>query len=128
MEDKLIALLETFKHPVIRQGSLAPDAAYPDTFFTIWESAEEEHSAYDNETVAVVYEFRVNMYSNDPALAYSLNRQVRNALKAAGWQTPDRGHDEPSDEITHIGRGIVCTYLEYLKEPEPPTPDPDPEP
>ena len=54
MEDILIELLAAFKYPVIRQGSLAPDAAYPDTFFTIWESAEEEHSAFDNETVAVV--------------------------------------------------------------------------
>lgn len=134
MEDILLAILDAFEVPVFRHGSIAPDQAYPPTFFTIWETREEEVSAYDNETAFVVYEFRVNVYSNDPATAYSLLTQARSAIKAAGWQTPDRGHDEASDEITHIGRGLVCTYLETLDdeptpEPEPePTPEPTPEP
>lgn len=126
MEDILIALLEAFKYPVIRQGSLAPDAAYPATFFTFWDRSEEEQAAYDNETALVVHEFDINVYSNDPSTVYSLLAQARDAVKAAGWQTPDRGHDIASDEITHTGRGFTCTYIETLKEPEP-TPDPEPE-
>lgn len=130
MEDILIELLAAFKYPVIRQGSLAPDAAYPATFFTFWNRTEDEHSAYDNETTLVVHEFDVNVYSNDPSTVYSLLREARDALKAAGWQTPDRGHDIASDEITHTGRGITCTFIETLTdppEPTPPTPEPEPE-
>ena len=134
MEDTLLEILGAFKKPVIRQGSLAPDAAYPETFFTFWNRSEEEQSAYDNETALVVHEFDVNVYSTDPATVYSLLGQARDALKAAGWQTPDRGHDIASDEITHTGRGLTCTYIETLTdepqpEPDPdPTPDPEPEP
>ena len=135
MEDILLSILGDFNYPVIRQGSLAPDAAYPATFFTFWNRSEEEQSAYDNETALVVHEFDVNIYSNSPALTYSLLAQARAALKAAGWQTPDRGHDIASDEITHTGRGLTCSYIETLTEeapepePEPtPTPEPEPEP
>lgn len=135
MEDTLIAILETYKYPVIRQGSLAPEAAYPATFFTFWNRTEEEQSAYDNETALVVHEYDVNVYSTDPATVYTLLAQARDAVKAAGWQTPDRGHDIASDEITHTGRGFTCTFIETLTEPAPtptpdpePTPDPDPEP
>ena len=131
MEDALIEILGTYKYPVIRQGSLAPDAAYPGTFFTFWNRSEEEQSAYDNETALVVHEYDVNVYSTDPSTVYTLLAQARDALKAAGWQTPDRGHDIASDEITHTGRGLTCTFIETLTDPEPtpePTPDPDPEP
>lgn len=130
MEDTLISILAEFNYPVIRQGSLAPDDAYPATFFTFWNRSEEEQSAYDNTTALVVHEFDVNVYSNDVSLTYSLLAQARTALKTAGWQTPDRGHDIASDEITHTGRGLTCTFIETLTdddEPEP-TPDPDPTP
>ena len=136
MEDILLAILEAFKFPVIRQGSLAPDAVYPPTFFTFWNNSEMEQAAYDNETRFVVHDFDVNVYSDNPATVYSLLTQAREAFKAAGWQTPDRGHDIASDEITHTGRGMNVTYLETLSdeptpepEPEPtPTPEPTPEP
>lgn len=116
MEETLISILGDFNYPVIRQGSLAPDAAYPPTFFTFWNRSEEEQSAYDDKTALVVHEFDVNVYSNNPGLTYSLLAQARAALKAAGWQTPDRGHDIASDEITHTGRGLTCTFIETLTE------------
>lgn len=119
MEDILLEILGAFKVPVIRQGSLAPEAAYPATFFTFWNRTEEERSAYDDKTALVVHNFDVNVYSNDPSMTYSLLSQARDALKAAGWQTPERGHDIASDEITHTGRGLTCTFIETLTEPEP---------
>ena len=115
MEDNLIALLESFKLPVIRQGSLAPDEAYPDTFFTFWNSSEAEQSAYSNETASVVYTFQVNVYSTNPGTTYSQMAEVRQLLKANGWETPDRGHDIASDEITHTGRGMTVTFLKFEK-------------
>lgn len=111
MEDTLIELLASFKKPVIRQGSLAPDEDYPDTFFTFWNNDETEHSAYDNETANVDYDFDVNVYSTDPATAYSLLGQARALLKQNGWIIATRGYDVSSDEITHIGRGMEVMYL-----------------
>ena len=111
MVDNLIELLKTFNYPVIRQGSLAPDAAYPDTFFTFWNSDETEHSAYDNDTVNVDWTFQVNVYSTDPDITYSLLAEARTLLKSAGYVLYTRGYDVQSDEITHTGRGMVVMYL-----------------
>lgn len=100
MEDALIQLLESLGYPVIRQGSLPADTAYPDTFFTFWNSTEDGQSFYDNETASVVYDFSVNVYSNAPATAYSLLELARKLLRVNGWINTTRGYDVPSDEIT----------------------------
>lgn len=113
MEDNLIALLESFKYPVIRQGSMANDATYPDTFFTFWNSEETEHSAYDNDTLSIDHSFMVNVYSKDPSTAYSLLRDAKTLLKSNGWIISTFGYDAASDEITHIGRGMEVDFLEY---------------
>lgn len=115
IEDTLINLLETFNVPVIRQGSLAPDQAYPDTFFTFWNNDESEHSAYDNETANVDYDFDINVYSTNPDTAYSLIKQSRELLKQNGWIIATRGYDVSSDEITHVGRGMEVLYLNTEK-------------
>jgi len=112
MVDNLIELLESFNYPVIRQGSLAPDEAYPDTFFTFWNSDESEHSAYDNDTANVDWIFQVNVYSTDPDRAYSLLDEASTLLKSAGYVIATRGYDVVSDEITHIGRGMVVMFLQ----------------
>lgn len=111
MEDKLIELLERFNLPVIRQGSLAPDEAYPDTFLTFWDTGEDEHAAYDNSTKLVDYAYMVNVYSTSPDRAYSLLGQVRTALKAEGWIITSRAYDAASDEITHVGRGMNVAFI-----------------
>lgn len=130
MEDNLISLLSTFGYPVIRQGSLPSDTAYPDTFFTFWNSTEEGQSFYDNETASIVYDFDVNVYSTSPDTCYSLLASARRLLKSHGYVTPTRGFDVPSDEITHVGRGMIVQYLQTdLSEPEPePETEPDAEP
>lgn len=113
MEDTLITLLETLGYPVIRQGSLPPNQAYPDTFITFWNSTEDGQSFYDNETASIVYQYSVNVYSTAPDTAYSVLESARTALKSAGWIITQRGHDAASDEITHIGRGFEVSYLQY---------------
>lgn len=111
MEDSLITLLETLEFPVIRQGSLAPDEVYPNTFFTFWNNEESEHSAYDNDTTSVDYYYDVNVYSTSADTAYSLLEQARTLLKSAGWIIATRAYDVSSDEITHVGRGMEIIYL-----------------
>lgn len=113
MEDVLIQLLSSFGYPVIRQGSLSADAAYPDTFFTFWNSTEDGNSFYDNETVSVVYDFDVNVYSTSPDTAYGLLESARKLLRLNNWIIATRGYDVPSDEVTHIGRGMNVQYLQY---------------
>ena len=105
--------------PIFKQGSLGEDEAYPDTFLTFWENPEAEQTAYDNGTATVVWSFDVNGYSTSPNKLYSLMNALRAAYKADGWQTPDRGHDVASDEITHTGRGLSVTNLttfNHIKE------------
>lgn len=132
MEDQLIeimtaALLEAGiitaatpakEIPIFRQGSLGESESYPPVFLTFWANTEYELTAYDNETATVVWPFQVNAYSTSPAQVYSLTRLLRHLYKAAGWQTPDRGHDVASDENTHTGRGITVTYLTTLQQEE----------
>lgn len=111
MEDNLIELLESFTYPVVRQGSLAPDEAYPATFFTFWNNDEAGESFYDNDTALVVYDFDVNVYSNNPTTTYELLRQARKFLKQNNWIIASRGYDVASDEISHTGRGMRVLYL-----------------
>lgn len=111
MEDKLIELLESFGYPVYRQGSLAEDEAYPETFFTYWNNGEFENQAFDNMTTEVLYDYDVNVYSSDPGKTYSLLKEARTLLRENGFRTPYRGYDVASDEKTHTGRGINVTIL-----------------
>lgn len=113
MVDTLITLLEGLGYSVIRQGSLAPDEEYPDTFFTFW-SEESGEAYYDDDATAAAHEFDVNVYSTDPDTTYSLLDSARTALKAAGWIILERGYDAQSDEITHTGRGMRVAYIEIL--------------
>lgn len=101
--------------PIFLQGSLGEDEAYPPTFLTFWNSAETEQTAYNNDTATVVWTYQVNAYSTSADMVYSLLRSLRKALKKAGWQIPDRGHDVGSDEKTHVGRGISATFLKTLQ-------------
>jgi hypothetical protein len=118
MEDELIAILDALKYPVIRQGSLPPDKAYPLTFVTFWNNGTVEHSAYDNATVSKTYDYDVNAYSSDPSTAYSLLDSIAEAVKAAGWAIISYGYDIASDEITHIGRGMQIVYLQQTNTEE----------
>ena len=111
MTDALIELLSTYKYPVIRQGSLAPDAPYPDIFITFWNRDESGHSYYDNDTANVVYQFDVNCYGKNPTTVYDTIDSIRTLLKSNGWIIVSRAYDVASDEISHIGRGIEVEYL-----------------
>lgn len=113
MEDNLISLLESLGYPVMRQGSLGENQAYPDTFLTFWCNSDDGHSFYDDETVSAVSEYSVFCYSTSPSLAYSVLDSARALLKQNGWIITQRGADAASDEITHIGRQMSVQYLLY---------------
>ena len=112
MEDTLITILESFKYPVFRQGSLSDSDAYPETFITFWCNGSPDHSHYDNSEYGTAWDFGVYTYSSDPSTCYTLTAEIRTALKAAGWIVPSQGYDVTSDEPTHIGRGLDCLFLD----------------
>ena len=118
MEDALIQILSTLKYPVIRQGSLAPNQPYPETFFTYWCNYENEKSAYDNETVLMNCNYDVNCYSTSPKTVYTVLSQARKLLKQNGWIIERMGYDLSSDEYTHTGRGCEVSFLSYENNTE----------
>ena len=113
MEDVLITILESFKHPVYRQGSMSMDATYPATFITFWNNNSPDHAHYDNSEYGTEWDYNVYVYSSDPSTTYTLLASIRTALKAAGWIVTSQGFDAASDEATHSGRGIECLYLQF---------------
>ena len=113
MEDALITILESFKHPVFRQGSMSNEASYPATFVTFWNNDSPDHAHYDNTEYGTHWDFNVYVYSTDPSLTYSLLSDIRTALKAADWIVTSKGFDVASDEATHTGRAIECIYMEF---------------
>ena len=112
MEDALITILESFKHPVYRQGSMEKEAVYPETLITFWNTTSPDHANYDNSNYGTEWTFDVYVYSTNPSTPYTLIDSIRTALKEAGWTVPSRGYDVSSDEPTHMGRAIECIYLD----------------
>lgn len=112
MEDKLIELLETFGYPVYRQGSFSEGDAYPESFFTLWNTGSPDHDHYDNDNYGTDWVFDVNFYSEDPELTYSAISEARALLKQNKWIVPSKGYDVYSDDPDHAGRGIQTLYLE----------------
>ena len=113
MEDNLIQVLQELGYPVMRQGSLAPDDAYPEHFFTFWNNDSSDHAHYDNAEYGTVWNYSINFYSTDPEKTYSALNEARTKLKENGWILPGKGSDVASDEVTHTGRGMDAYFLEF---------------
>lgn len=113
MEDELIAILETFKYPIYRQGSMSDEDEYPETFVTFWNTNSPDHSYYDNDDYGTEWTYNVVVYSSNPSIAYSLLDSIRIALKANGWICVGKGQDTESDEETHIGRIIEVIKMNF---------------
>jgi hypothetical protein len=112
MEDALIQILESFKYPVYRQGSMSDEERYPETFITFWNNDSPDHAHYDNTNYGTSWNYNVFVYSSNPEKVYELLSNIRTALKAASWVVPSQGMDVNSDEATHTGRTIEVYYLE----------------
>lgn len=111
MEDLLISTLEeALGYPVTLQGSLLPEAAYPDHFFTYWNDTADGSGFYSNEESAILWQYSLNFYSVDPLLVNSKLLEAKKALKAAGFIVSGAGYSVMSDEPTHTGRGITVLY------------------
>lgn len=114
MEDLLISTLEPLGYPVKLQGSLLADESYPNSFFTFWNDSADGTSFYSNNEEAILWEYSLNFYSNDPVLVSTKLVEAKRLLRSAGWIVNGAGYDVPSDEPTHTGRGISLLYRQEL--------------
>lgn len=114
MEENLIELLQTLGYKAYRQGSIPENQAYPDTFFTFWNNETIEHSAFDNDTSIITYDYDVNVYSTDISVCVDLLEQARTLLKQNNWIITVISNDMASDEITHVGKGMRVLFLRQL--------------
>ena len=112
MKQELIDLLNTFGYPVRLQGSLAPNEAYPQSFFTYWNDDTTDGSHYDNDAINYIWNFTIYFYSTNPTLVNTVLLQAKTLLKSNGWIMSGKGYDVPSDESTHTGRGLDVIYIE----------------
>ena len=113
MKETLISLITNkFQEPIMLQGSLDPQTAYPDSFWTFWNRETDGAAFYDNDARSFVWSFDVFYYSTDPSLVNTRLQQLRTLLKANGWIVQGVGYDAASDEVTHTGRGITVLYIE----------------
>ena len=108
-------LTEAFNFPVILQGSLSNDDAYPDSFFTFWNNDTTDEAFFDNTETQVIWDFDLNYYSNDPASVNSVLLEAKQLLKAVGFIPDGSGYDVLSDEPTHTGRGMNLLFIEKVR-------------
>jgi hypothetical protein len=103
MKQKLISALETFGFPVMLQGTLNHEDAYPDSFITFWCNDTDDKDHFDNEATSFDWFFSVIFYSNNPTLVNTKPNEIRAVLKSAGFISQGKGNDVPSDEPSHTG-------------------------
>lgn len=112
VEDILVDTLKELGYPVYLQGSLAENESYPDTFFTFWNNDSHDRSHYNNRPHRRIYNYDVNIYSNDPDIVYSKLREAIEKLLKAKFLVSGDGHSVASDEPTHDGRGVNVLFIE----------------
>ena len=117
MKDLLVEILEQFcPDNVYLQGTLNPDSAYPQKFITFFTASTEDNSFYDDDVVAVDWQFSVMFYSDDPNEVNTIPAQISTALKAAGFIPQGKGNDLMADSPTHTGWAMDFLYRENIKK------------
>lgn len=113
-----LEILQELGYPLSLQGTLAASETYPDTFLTWWNNSSDGDSHYNNREHITVWDFDVNVYSNNPAKPYEVLDALKVALKEHDFIVSGSGYSVASDEPTHTGRGINVMYVEFKKESE----------
>lgn len=115
MKSLLISILETIcPNNVYLQGTLNPNVAYPESFITFFCDDTPEDDFYDDEPQSVIWSFSVIFYSSNPALVGTQPPAIIAALKQGGFIPQGRGHDIPSDRVTHTGWAMDFTIRQTL--------------
>lgn len=113
MKDKLITALQKYGYPVMLQGTLNPEEAYPETFITFWTDSTDDGAHFDNVTTSFDWAFSVILYSSNPEIVNTFPATMRDDLKAAGFIVQGKGFDVPSGNPTHTGWTLEVIGTEY---------------
>lgn len=112
MKQKLIDLLSDFGFPVFLQGSLNPDEAYPESFFTFWVFEAPESAHYNNNPNSCDWGFWIYFYSSDPKLVETVPLQAKASLRTNGFVFEGKPVDAETDVETHTGVQMTCYFKE----------------
>lgn len=111
----LIDTISMFNYPIYLQGSMSKDDEYPDSFFTFFNNETNDDAFFDNQETMTIWDFDLNIYSNDPEIVNITFLTAKSLLKAAGFIVDGVGYDVLSDEPTHTGRGINILYIQKVR-------------
>lgn len=111
----LIDTISSFNYPTYQQGSMSDSDEYPDSFFTFFNNETSDDDFFDNQETITIWDFDLNIYSNDPEVVNSVLVEAKPLLKAAGFIVNGKGYDVLSDYETHTGRGINVLYIEKVR-------------
>lgn len=118
MKQKLIEVLRTQGVPVYLQGSLNPDSAYPETFFTFWNFETPRGMFYNNSPKTKVWGFWVNAYSDDPETLEKTINSAAAQLRKCGYVVDGDPIDTESGKESHTGASITVYMIEEETENE----------
>lgn len=116
MTDVKLLLINTlaaqYDYPIMLQGSLSTEEAYPESFFTFWNNNTSDEAFFDDEETQTIWDIDLNFYSTNPVLVNSVLLEAKQLLKAVGFIPTGSGYDVMSDEHTHTGRGMNLLFIE----------------
>lgn len=118
MTDSICVILESFGYPLFLHGTLNDADAFPDSFFTYFNSSTPEHMFYDNDAHSAVWVYQVYFYSTDRQTAETVIEQARAALKQAGFVPNGKSIDANSGQKTHTGRMFTVRGIEHYEQEE----------
>lgn len=117
VKENLISILETYcPDNVYLQGTLNPEAAYPNTFITFYITDSEFNAFYDDDANRTDWSIAVMIYSNNPDTIDTIAKGVIKDCKVAGFIPQGAGNDIPSDVYTHTGWAIDFIYPQTITE------------
>lgn len=108
IKELLISILEESGFEVFKQGSLLPSKSYPNSFWTFY-NIDSEELYYDDEAYAVLKQFTICFYTNNPSILQDTVSKMRKKLKENDFIVSAET-DINSDEPNHTGVGFICIY------------------
>ena len=93
----LIDTLSSFNYPIYQQGSMSDSDDYPESFFTFFNNDTSDDDFFDNTETITIWDFDLNIYSNDPDVVNTTLREAKPLLKAVGFIVDGVGYDVLSD-------------------------------
>ena len=114
-KETLFSVFDAMGCPYWIMHEMPHEIDYPPAFFTYMTTDAPFMEFHDNMPRGVAWAFMIGFYTDDPGNIDSKVVQLVRLLHAAGFVVHGLGEDVRSDEPTHVGRRLTCTYLEQFE-------------